>query len=116
LKQHLQVSVPTAQQSSTAAGDKTHSDIEYHPDRVKWQARTARRLAADPSLATTALPEGFPKTLNSPLVWEGTDWKDEKQWVYELSAAELKEIDDAVKHFHGGLYIFRGLCSQALTQ
>ena len=85
------------------ANDKApkQPDIHYHPDRQKWEARTARRLANNPSLPTAALPDGFPRGLNSPLVWEGRDWKDEQQWVYELNAFELKEIDDAVKHFHG---------------
>jgi hypothetical protein len=76
-------------------------DITYHPDREKWQARTARRLVENPSLLSTPLPEGFPRKLNSPLVWEGKDWHDEKQWVHELNLNELKEIDDAVHHFHG---------------
>lgn len=75
-------------------------DITYQPDRDKWQARTARRLAENPSLLSTPLPEGFPKKLDSPLVWEGKDWQSEKQWVYELNADELKEIDDAARHFH----------------
>ncbi|KAF8079384.1 taurine catabolism dioxygenase TauD [Lyophyllum atratum] len=76
-------------------------DITYHPDRDKWHARTARRIKEDPFLPTIELPAGFPKKLESPLVWEGKDWQDEKQWVYELSAEELKEINDAVQHFHG---------------
>ncbi|KDR86131.1 hypothetical protein GALMADRAFT_52396 [Galerina marginata CBS 339.88] len=76
-------------------------DIAYHPDEAKWKARTARRLAEDPSLPQTPLPEGFPKKLDSPLVWEGKDWTDPTQWEYELSPEQLKEIDDAVKHFHG---------------
>lgn len=76
-------------------------DIAYHPDRAKWQARTNRRLRENPSLPTSPLPDGFPKKLNSPLVWEGKDWHDEKQWVYDLSEAELKEIDDAMQHFYG---------------
>lgn len=74
-------------------------DIQYHPDEAKYKARTARRLAEDPSLPSTPLPDGFPKRLESPLVWEGSDWKDEKEWVYELNAEQLKEIDDALKHF-----------------
>ncbi|KAF9465454.1 taurine catabolism dioxygenase TauD [Collybia nuda] len=77
-----------------------HPDITYHPDREKWYARTARRLAENPSLPSTPLPAGFPTKLDSPLVWEGKDWHDEKQWVYELNTNELKEIDDAVRHFH----------------
>ena len=56
----------------------SHPDIEYHPNREKWHVRTARRLLEDPSLPTTPLPTGFPKKLDSPLVWEGKDWQSEK--------------------------------------
>ncbi|KAF8636290.1 hypothetical protein AX17_003657 [Amanita inopinata Kibby_2008] len=75
-------------------------DIGYQPDEAKWRARTARRLAEDPSLPTSPLPEGFPRQVDSPLVWEGKDFTDEKEWVYQLSADQLVEIDNAVKHFH----------------
>ncbi|KAG6846235.1 hypothetical protein H0H93_015136, partial [Arthromyces matolae] len=76
-------------------------DIEYHPDEAKWKARTARRLAEDPSLLKASLPDGWPTKLESPLVWQGSDWKDEKQWTYDLNDVQLKEIDDALKHFRG---------------
>ncbi len=55
-------------------------DIEYHPNEAKWKARTARRLAEDPALVKTPLPAGFPQKLDSPLVWEGKDWKDPETW------------------------------------
>jgi hypothetical protein len=76
-------------------------DIAYHPSPEGWHARTARRLAENPSLVKTPLPEGFPAKVESPLVWEGKDFKNEAQWVYNLTESDLKEIDDAVKHFHG---------------
>ncbi|KAJ3500807.1 hypothetical protein NLJ89_g9628 [Agrocybe chaxingu] len=76
-------------------------DIQYLPNEAKWKARTARCLAENPSLPQTALPGGFPKKLESPLVWEGKDWTDASQWEYKLSAEQLKEIDDALKHFKG---------------
>lgn len=76
-------------------------DITYHPDREKWIQRTAWRLAQDPSLLSTPLPAGFPAKLQSPLVWEGKDWKNEAQWVYTLTSQHLKEIDAALHHFHG---------------
>lgn len=74
-------------------------DIAYHPDRANWEARTARRLAQDPSLPKTSLPDGFTSRLESPLVWKGSDWKDENQWVFQLTEEHLREIDDAVTHF-----------------
>ncbi|SRR6266576_633297 len=73
--------------------------IEYHPNEVQYRARTARRLAENPSLTKSALPKGFPQKVESPLVWEGKDFKDESEWVYKLTPDQLKEIDDAVKHF-----------------
>ena len=76
-------------------------DISYTPDREKWLKRTSKRLAENPTLLSTPLPKEFPRKLDSPLVWEGKDWKDESQWVYHLSPAELLEIDEAVHHFHG---------------
>ncbi|THH21099.1 hypothetical protein EW146_g405 [Bondarzewia mesenterica] len=76
-------------------------DIDYHPDHAKYLARTVCRLKEDPSLPSTPLPAGLPSKVEGPIVWQGADWKEEKQWVYELSEAELKEIDDAIKHFQG---------------
>ncbi|KAK2462467.1 hypothetical protein APHAL10511_005437 [Amanita phalloides] len=98
-----------AHPADSLAGDQTNSalrpapqqpDIEYRFDEDKYKARTARRLAEDPELLNSPLPEGFPQQVESSLVWEGKDFKDEKEWVYELNAEQLKEIDDAVKHFH----------------
>lgn len=74
-------------------------DINYHPDWEKYCQRTTLRLKAEPSLPNTPLPEGFPSQVDHPSVWEGKDWTHEEQWVYRLSAVELKEIDDALTHF-----------------
>jgi hypothetical protein len=92
-------------------------DISYHPDEAKWRALTARRLAEDPSLPHTPLPEGFPKQLAGPLVWEGKQWADEGLWVYSLSEEELQEIDKAVHYFEGQVLltflVTRGINFQA---
>ncbi|KAF8162841.1 hypothetical protein B0H34DRAFT_650473 [Crassisporium funariophilum] len=82
-------------------GHAKQPDIGYHPDQAKYLERTARRLAENPELINTALPEGFPEKVEGPIVWEGNDWKNEAQWVHQLSDTELKEIDDALKHFNG---------------
>ncbi|KAJ7090387.1 hypothetical protein B0H15DRAFT_779193 [Mycena belliarum] len=74
-------------------------DISYHPDEAKFRARTARRLAEDLTLPQKPLPAGFPPSFEGPGVWEGKDWTDESQWVYNLTDAQLKEIDQALAHF-----------------
>ncbi|KAL0576214.1 hypothetical protein V5O48_005781 [Marasmius crinis-equi] len=79
----------------------TQPDISYHPDEKKFRERTARRLAENPSLPETPLPPGYPKKVESPIVWEGKDWTSEDQWVYRLSPEELKEIDEGLAHFKG---------------
>ncbi|KAG5652861.1 hypothetical protein H0H81_003360 [Sphagnurus paluster] len=86
---------------ATILNQPSQPDIAYHPDPEKWRTRTARRLTEDPTLPSTPLPDGFPPNLDSPLVWEGKDWLDESKWVHQLSEVELKEIDDAVRHFRG---------------
>ncbi|KAK6498347.1 hypothetical protein TWF481_010938 [Arthrobotrys musiformis] len=82
-------------------GPGEQPDIEYHPNPAKYHTRTQLRLNADPNLPNKPLPSGFPARVEGPIVWEGKDWTDEKQWVYELSLAELKEIEDAVEYFKG---------------
>ena len=72
-------------------------DISYAPDFEKYQARTKQRLAS--GNLNSGLPEGFPRKLDSDLVWEGKDLEGAFQWVYELSEAEIQEIEDALKHF-----------------
>lgn len=75
-------------------------DIQYHPDEANWRARTARRLAENPDLPNTSLPEGYPKKLESPLVWKGSDFSQgESEWVTVLTEAQLLEIDEALAHF-----------------
>ncbi|KAK6497244.1 hypothetical protein TWF506_004718 [Arthrobotrys conoides] len=81
------------------AGPGEQPDIEYHPDPAKYHARTELRLKNDPELPKTPLPAGFPDKVEGPIVWEGKDWTDERQWVYQLNEAELEEIDDAIKYF-----------------
>ncbi|KAJ5097253.1 hypothetical protein N7456_007974 [Penicillium angulare] len=75
----------------------TQPDIEYHPDWVKYQARSQRRKETE-SLQTT-LPEGFPQKLVSPLVWEGKDIEKSSDWIYKLSDVQLDEVDAALKSF-----------------
>jgi len=86
----------TAPAPATCVGQP---DISYHPDEAKFRARTARRLAEDPTLPQRPLPEGFPPSVEGPNVWEGKDWTDESQWVYNLTDEHLAEIDRALAHF-----------------
>lgn len=74
-------------------------DIQYHPDWVKYQARSRQRKETE-SLQTS-LPAEFPQKLVSPLVWEGKDIAKRDDWIYQLSGDQLDEIDAALKSFKG---------------
>ena len=74
-------------------------DIQYHPNWEQYQARTRRRKETE--LLQTSLPAGFPQKLISPLVWEGKEVEKQSDWIYQLSDAQLDEIDAALKSFKG---------------
>ncbi|KAJ5082533.1 hypothetical protein N7532_011576 [Penicillium argentinense] len=75
----------------------TQPDIEYHPDFAKYQERTRLRLEAGNLQAS--VPAGFPTKLESSLVWEGKDVEQRNDWIYQLSASQLDEINAALKSF-----------------
>src|SRR5690242_14272298 len=75
----------------------TQPDIGYTPDHDKYLARVQRRLKND-NLNKT-LPPGFPSELKSDLVWDNSDIADRFDWKYELTAADLDEIEKALQHF-----------------
>ncbi|KAJ5658461.1 uncharacterized protein N7484_002110 [Penicillium longicatenatum] len=72
-------------------------DIQYHPDWAKYQARSRRRKKIE--TLQTSLPAGFPQHLVSPLVWDGKDIEKRDDWIYQLSDAQLDEIDAALMSF-----------------
>lgn len=74
-------------------------DIGYTPDLDKYLARVKRRLETDPTRLGNNLPNGFPRHLSSELVWEGSSIADHYQWVIELNAEQVAEIEEALKHF-----------------
>ena len=73
-------------------------DISYHPDLAKYKLRTER---LKDQRSTTGLPAGFPSKLTGPIVWEGKDFTDEKQWTLSLNEEQLEEIHEALLHCKG---------------
>ena len=72
-------------------------DIQYAPDFEKYQARGKLRLQSE-TLPKT-VPDGFPEKLSGDMVWDGKDLKDRYNWTYELSDAEIEEIEGGLAHF-----------------
>lgn len=78
--------------------DSAQPDISYHPDLGNYKARTKRRL--DSEKLVQELPKGFPQRLQSPLVWEGDDFRQD-EWVVTLTESEILELDSAIENFKG---------------
>lgn len=78
-------------------GPPGQTDIHYTPDLDNYISRMQRRMETE--RLDISLPEGFPNRLGSDLVWDGTDIARRYDWVYELSAEEVEEIEAALKHF-----------------
>lgn len=79
------------------AGPVGQPDIGYTPDLDKYLARVKRRLNTEK--LPNSLPAGFPQQLDSDLVWTGDKIGDLYDWTYELNAAEIEDIEQALAHF-----------------
>ena len=78
-------------------GPPGQPDIDYTPNLDKYFARTKRR--AQTEKLEQSLPPGFPRRLESKLVWDGSDIGSKYNWTYELNEDEVKEIEAALTHF-----------------
>jgi len=89
----------TTVESEPAGDAPKQPDIAYTPDYEKYLARGTRRMATEHLPRT--LPPGFPERVEAPLAWHGDDMADTSKWAYELSAAEISELERALQHFKG---------------
>lgn len=72
-------------------------DIQYHPDHAKYKTRSQHRQKFEK--LPTAVPQGFPQRLSSPLAWNGKDFEKSSDWIVELEDFQLDEIEKALQHF-----------------
>lgn len=75
------------------------ADIDWEPNHAKYVVRAEKRLKSGRLLNT--VPVGFPVKVSGPEKWTGSSLKDERQYVYQLSKAELEEVTRALKYFNG---------------
>ena len=73
-------------------------DIQYAPDREKYQARVKRRLQAE-ALSERSLPGCFPYKLTSDLVWDGATVAQKYDWNFLLSTSHIAELQEALTYF-----------------
>ena len=73
------------------------ADVGYHPDLSQYLRRSI--AAAQSQLSKADLPVGWPQRMTGPLSWTPADIHDKHEFIYELSAQEHVEIDNALKSF-----------------
>jgi hypothetical protein len=73
--------------------------IKFHPDLSVYEARRTARVREGG--LEKAVPSRWPATLNGPLAWKGSDFRDEAEFVYHLSEADKAEIKSALKQVKG---------------
>ncbi|KAK3349776.1 hypothetical protein B0T25DRAFT_610767 [Lasiosphaeria hispida] len=83
--------------TTARAGPPGQPDISYAPDHDKYLARIKRRTETEHLDKT--LPPGFPKKLESRLVWDGSDLHERYDWNYWLTDEDLAEIEAGLTHF-----------------
>ncbi|PVH87640.1 Clavaminate synthase-like protein [Cadophora sp. DSE1049] len=89
--------------------NQKYADIGYNISEEKYLARSKKNAAV--AGIPTEVPYGWPKALHGPLVWSGSDFKeDESEYIIRIGTAELAEIYEALKYFNGN-----GFCSTMAT-
>ena len=77
------------------------ADIGWAPDLEKFQKRTAERLKdMGQSKWISQLPNGWPRALDHPLAWKGTELQPD-DYVHELGVNDVGEIEAALSGFKG---------------
>ncbi|KAJ2981457.1 hypothetical protein NUW58_g6684 [Xylaria curta] len=75
------------------------AEIGWVPDMAAFQRRTAKRMSVlGPDAAT--LPKGWPKAMEHPLVWTGSDLCKE-DYIFNLDIADISEIKEALSRLKG---------------
>ncbi|KZF23907.1 TfdA family taurine catabolism dioxygenase TauD [Xylona heveae TC161] len=74
-----------------------HADIGYMPNYDKYLARGKRRQENEK--LDKQLPKGFPSSLSGDLVWDANSLVNKYDWNYQLTAEDLDEINNALRHF-----------------
>mgnify|MGYP006976733567 CR=1 FL=1 len=102
-----QSSCPLPPQTPAASGIKVaketgqeivRPDISWIPSYKVYKDREERLKLLYPNRRTT-LPSEWPAEVKAPRVWSGSDFKSEDEYVVQLSAEDIAEIEAGLAHF-----------------
>ena len=81
-----------------ASSDVASAEINWVPNLSRFSERTT--LASRKPYSDSHLPTNWPETVRSPLVWSGSELREE-EYIFEISDANRQEIEHATKEFLG---------------
>ena len=73
------------------------ADIGYHVDSGKYRARSEAILNSGG--LECDVPAGWPGILEGPMIWKGTDWEYEDDYVLTLTEGNKEELLQAMQYF-----------------
>ncbi|KAH8698550.1 hypothetical protein BGW36DRAFT_460448 [Talaromyces proteolyticus] len=74
---------------------QTATHIKFHPDSADYETRRTTRICQGG--LKQDVPAGWPTTVSGPLVWEGSNFHSDAEFVYHLSKSDKNEIRCALK-------------------
>lgn len=76
-------------------------DIDWHPNYSNYCDRVKRNKLRRGSAPLVQLPFGYPREVDSPLVWSGRELrqKGEDKFIFNLSNDEISEAEAALNFF-----------------
>ncbi|SLM34574.1 Taurine catabolism dioxygenase TauD/TfdA [Lasallia pustulata] len=73
--------------------------IRFQPSWEDYSARSKRVTRQRSNFPGEALPEGFPPLITGPRTWSGRDIATPDKFTFQLSSADLAEIESALAQF-----------------
>jgi hypothetical protein len=88
--------VPLAAKDS--ANEVVRPDISWIPSYKVFKDRVETLKALYPDRPKT-VPSGWPAEIKTTRAWAGSDFKSEDEYIVELSADDVLEIEAGLAHF-----------------
>jgi hypothetical protein len=78
--------------------DTQRPDIEWIPSERTYLERV-ERLKTVANEQPKFIPDGWPKTIDSPRAWTASDFESAADYVMQFTSDDIAEIETALAHF-----------------
>jgi hypothetical protein len=92
---------------------QSRAAIAYEPDLSSYLSRSSARVRS--AELEKEVPKGWPQAQTGPMAWTGSDFKDESEWVFNLSYDDKEEVSRALEHFKSKSQFYHSIFSISLV-